>query len=135
MIRALPALLFILAIAPAAAPAATCAGADPAITSVAVKNVTSDGKTNQYHIVGTVTNAGSQAQASDTRQFVDIYVNQMKRDDRGVPPLAPGQSYTFSYTWVRAVDAGTGTTTAHFQIRMAQGQDCNPANGTNSVTF
>ncbi len=135
MIRALTAVLVVLALAPAGAPAATCAGPNPAITSVAVKNVTTDGKTNQYNIAGTVTNLGSQAQPSNTLQFVDIYVNEMKRDERGIPPLAPGQSYNFGYTWVRAVDAGTGTTTVHFRIRMVQGQDCNPANGKNSLTF
>jgi hypothetical protein len=100
-----------------------------------VQNVTSNGLTNQYHVVGTVTNLGSAAQASNTLQFVDIYVDRMKRDDRGIPPLAPGQSYTFGYTWVRAVNAGTGTTTTHFRMRIVQGQDCNPANGVNSVTF
>lgn len=135
MIRVLTAIVFALALAPAAAPAATCAGANPAITSVVVKNVTSNGRVNTYHIVGTVTNLGSVGQPSNTLQFVDIYVDRMKRDDRGIPPLAPGQSYTFGYDWTRATDAGPGTTTAHFRIRMVQGGDCNPANGANFVTF
>lgn len=135
MIRASNVILFALVLTPLGTPAATCAGPNSAITSVVVKNVTSDGLTNQYHIVGTVTNLGGKAQASSTLQFVDIYVNQQKLDDRGIPPLRPGQSYQFGYTWTRSVHAGTGTTTAHFRIRMVSGADCNPANGTNSVTF
>jgi CARDB len=135
MIRALTAVVFTLALAPPAALAATCAGANPAITSVVVKNVTNNGLTNTYHMVGTVSNLGSAGQPSNTLQFVDIYVDRVKHDDRGIPPLAPGQSYTFGYDWVRSVDAGPGTTTVHFRIRMVQGSDCNPANGTNSVTF
>lgn len=135
MIRASIIILFVLELTPLGAPAATCAGPNPAITSVAVKNVTSNASTNEYHLVGTVTNLGSQAESSNTLQFVDVYVDRMKRTDRGIPPLRPGQSYQFGYTWTRSVDAGTGTTTAHFRIRMVQGSNCNPANGTTNVTF
>jgi subtilase family serine protease len=127
--------LSVLALAPPAALAVTCAGANPAITSVTVKNVTTSGGISTYHMVGTVTNLGSQAQPSNTLQFVDIYIDRQKRNDRGIPPLAPGQSYTFGFDWPRSSDAGPGTTTVHFQIRMVQGSDCNPANGANSVTF
>ena len=135
MIRVLTALLVMLAAMPATAPAATCAGANPAITSVTVKNVTSTDKINTYHIVGTVTNLGSRGQPSNTLQFVDVYVDQVRHDDRGIPPLAPGQSYTFGFDWSRSSDAGSGTTTVHFRVRTVQGSNCNPSNGTNSVTF
>lgn len=135
MIRISFVILFSLALTPLGAYAATCAGPNPAITSVVVKNVTNDGLTSQYHISGTVKNLGSEAQPSNTLQFVDIYVDRMKRNDRGIPPLRPGESYQFGYTWTRSVNAGSGSTTAHFRIRMVQGSDCNPANGTNSVTF
>jgi hypothetical protein len=121
--------------APATASAPTCAGANPAITSVAVKGVTTMGQLNTYHMVGTVTNLGNEAQPSNTLQFVDIYIDQMKRNDRGIPPLAPGQSYNFGFDWSRSSDAGPGTTTVNFRTRMVQGSDCNPSNGANSVTF
>jgi hypothetical protein len=135
MIRVQTLLFALAALAPSAAPAAGCAGANPAITSVTVKNVTSSGQLSTYHIVGTVTNLGSQRQSSNTLQFVDIYVDQMKRNDRGVPPLAPGQSYTFGFDWSRSTDAGAGTTTVQFRVRMVQGANCNSSNATNSVTF
>ena len=135
IIRLLSVGLFLAAIVPPAAPAATCAGPNPAITSVAVKNVTSNGSVSVYHLVGTVTNLGSQGQPSDTLQFVDVYVDQVKHDDRGVPPLGPGKSYTFGYDWTRSVQAGNGTTTANFRIDVRRGSNCNPSNGTYSLTF
>jgi subtilase family serine protease len=122
------------------AAAAGCAGADPALTSVRVQNVTGNGSLNHYTLVGRVTNLGNQSQASNVLQFVDIYQNGTRLEDRGVPPLAPGQSYTFSYVWQRAADAGTNTTTFDFRIRMASpsppgNQDCNPGNDTLHLTF
>jgi len=133
--RALAAVLFALALVPLAAPAATCAGANPAITSVVVKNVTSSGTVDVYHLVGTVTNLGNQGQPSNTLQFVDIYTDTVKHDDRGIPPLAAGKSYSFGYNWTRSSDAGKGTTTMQFRIDMRQGSNCNPANGSSSITF
>jgi hypothetical protein len=135
MSRILSVTLFALALAPHVTFAATCAGPNPAITSVVVKGVTTNNQLNTYHIAGTVTNLGSTGEPKNTLQFVDIYVDRQKRDSRGIPPLGPGRSYTFGYDWQRSTDAGNGTTTARFQIDMRQGADCNPANGTNSVTF
>jgi len=122
------------------AAAASCAGADPAIVSAKVQSVVSNGGVNHYTLVGKVTNLGSAKQASNVLQFVDIYQNGTRLEDRGVPPLAPGQSYTFSYDWQRASDAGNGTTTMNFSLRMTSpsppgNEDCNPANNTSSVTF
>jgi len=133
MIRTMTVVLFLLAQSTAAAVAATCAGANPAITSVAVKGVTSDGKLNNYHIVGTVTNLGSAGQPNNTLQFVDIWQYGNKLDDKAIPPLAPGQSANFAYTWQRSTDAASGTTTLNFRLRMQQGSDCNPGNGNYSI--
>jgi hypothetical protein len=135
MLRSIFALFLAVAAAPSAAAAATCAGPNPAIASVAVKSSTTNGQLNTYHIVGTVTNLGGQAQASNTLQFVNIFVDRQKRDDRGIPPLKPGQSYAFGYDWTRASDAGAGTTTVRFRMDVRQGANCNPANGSQSITF
>lgn len=135
MIRVLFATLSVALVSPLGASAASCAGANPAITSVVVKNVSSVGQVNTYHMVGTVTNLGTQGQPSNTLQFVDIYVDGQKHNDRGIPPLPAGRSYTFGFDWSRSSDAGTGTTTVRFRVRMVAGSDCNPANGSNSVTF
>jgi hypothetical protein len=134
MIRTLPILFFLVAQGAIAAGAATCAGTNPAITRVAVQSVTS-GPVNQYHLIGTVVNFGSQHQSSDTLQFVDIYQYGVKLDAKAIPPLARLQSATFSYTWPRNPEAARGTTTLDFRIRMLQGTDCNPANGTYRLTF
>lgn len=124
----------------AAGSAATCAGADPAITAVAVANVTPAGGVEQYHIAGTVVNRGSQGQASDVLQFVDVYQNGQRLDAKSIPPLAAGQSFTFTYVAERSTDAGKGTTTLHFQLRMRQpspggSENCSTDDDTNAVTF
>lgn len=133
------ALGFVLA-ATAAGAAATCAGADPAITAVGVAGVTPAGGIDQYHIAGTVVNHGSQGQASNVLQFVDIYQNGQRLDAKSIPPLAAGQSFTFTYVALRSTDAGKGTTTLHFQLRMRQpspggSENCSTGDDTNAVTF
>ncbi len=120
---------------------AACAGPDPAITSVAVKSVSQSSGVNRYTLGVTVTNGGSQAQANDVLQFVDIYqVPGEKLDAKGVPPLQPGQSYTFTYVTMRANDAGNGTTHMRFQLDVRQpspagAADCNAANDSYTLTF
>lgn len=122
-----------------AAPA--CVGADPALISTAVKDVTNDGGLNHYHLSGTVTNVGSLKQASNTLQFVDVFLGRSQKvNSIGIPPLKPGQSYTFGWTYDRSADAGEGTTTVHFRLRSANttppaSQDCSAANDTAQVTF
>jgi hypothetical protein len=135
MIRILSILFFVVAQSALSAPAAMCAGANPAITSVGVKNVTSNGSLNEYHIEGTVTNLGSSGQSRNTLQFVDIWQYGVHMDDRGIPPLAPGQSYKFGYVWQRNAGAGSGTTSLDFRMRMVSGSNCNPGNGNYHITF
>ncbi|MBV8724407.1 MAG: hypothetical protein JO078_08305 [Candidatus Eremiobacteraeota bacterium] len=135
MIRASFVLFAALGLSAAAAPAATCSGPNPAIVSVAVSNVTTNGSLNTYNIAGTVRNLGSQGQPSNTLQFVDIYQYGNKLDSKGIPPLAAGQSYRFNYQWQRNVEARRGSTPLEFRVRMAQGSDCNPANGVAHLTL
>jgi hypothetical protein len=129
---AIPILSVFLLSSPTVAFAAGCRGADPAIVSVAVKGVSNNGGTNVYHLSGTVTNAGNARQSSNVLQFVDVYINGAKSDARGIPPLRPGQSYTFRYDFQRSSDAGDGTSRLRFQIDMRQpagtAQDCNLGN-------
>jgi hypothetical protein len=115
-----------------------CAGADPAIVSVAVKNVSSDGQVKTYHLGGRVVNLGARAQASNDLYFVDVYENGIKVDSRGIPPLHPGQAYTFGYDYKRNVAAANGSTRFRFVLDWRQpvppgSQDCNLANGTFSL--
>jgi subtilase family serine protease len=122
-----------------AASAVACHGIDLGITSVKVAKVTSNGSLNKYTLVGTVANLGDQRQPSNALQFVDLFTNGQRVEDRGIPPLAPGQSYTFSYIWPRATDAGSNTTVMRFSLRMvppsAGNSDCNPSNDTTTIRF
>jgi hypothetical protein len=60
---------------------------------------------------------GNSAQPSNTLQSVDVIQNEGKIDQKGVPPLRPGQSYTATYTFTRSVEAADGTTQFVFRIR------------------
>ena len=121
-----------------AAPA--CSGADPAIVSAAVRGVSAADGVNHYDINGTVINSGSAPQSPDVLQFVDIYQAGVKVDDKGIPPLKPGQAYTFSYVAARSSDAGFGTTNLTFKLDVrqpspARWEDCNSANGQYTLSF
>ncbi len=140
MTRSIAAAVFALSLLPVGATAASCAGADPAITSVALQGVTTTRYLNLYRVAVTVTNLGSVAQADNVLQFVDVMQYGDRLDDRGIPPLAAGASYTFTYVWKRAVDAGTGTTPLNFHVRFLSpespgAQDCNPDNGGSGIVI
>ena len=134
MIRFLIAPIVALALVPVTASAA-CLGPNPAITHVGVQSKMTRGQATMYHLVGTVTNEGSAGQPPNALQFVDIWHDGDKLDSRGIPPLPLGGSHNFSYDFIRASDAGAGTTTLIFKIDMTSGTNCNPANGTYKATF
>ncbi len=125
--------------APTGAAASVCSGADLAMTSVTVQSVAKTQFLNNYRLVGTVTNVGGTTQPSNVLQFVDINQYGNRLDDRGVPPLAPGQSYTVAYVWKRAVDAGSFTTPLTFHLRgvpVSPGaEDCKPVNDSHAIQF
>lgn len=101
----------------AALAAGTCDGAKPAVTSVSLRTISHTAHLNLYHVTATITNLGSQAQSGDVLQFVDVVQYGGRLDDRGVPPLAPGESYTVNYIWPRSSDAGAWTSPLGFQVR------------------
>lgn len=119
--------------------ASACEGADPAVVSVSVKEMQTNGRLNHYTLVGKIVNLGSAAQPSNTLQFVDIYKGSTKLDSRGVPPLEPGQSYVFEYLTTRSAQAGKGTTALAFRIDvrrpMPAAQACSTGNGVTMVRF
>lgn len=134
MIRTIALAAFVAAQLPGAALAASCGG--PTVTAVAVRSVTPTRYLNYYHVTATVTNRGDEAQAGNVLQFVDVNQYGDRLDDRGIPPLAPGQSYTVSYTWKRAVDAGQRTTPLEFSIRPVAPSPSNDCVATSSgITF
>lgn len=111
-------LVVLLASTPVSAlAAANCDGPNPAVTSVALRTISHTPHLDFYHVTATITNLGSQAQPGDALQFVDVFQYGGRLDDRGVPPLAPGQSYTIDYTWPRSADAGKMTSPLDFRVR------------------
>lgn len=114
--------------------APACSGADPAILSVRVAGSSQQAGNTIYHLSGVVQNVGKAKQASNVLQFVDIDIGGTgKVDSRGIPPLAPGQKYTFGYDFKRSSDAGDGSSHLHFKLDFRQpsppgSQDCNAGN-------
>ncbi len=140
MIRPIAWMLVLAAQLPIGTSAATCAGADTAIARAAVEHVIHTRYLNFYHVAVTVTNVGTQTQSGSVLQFADMAQYGIRLDDRGIPPLAAGQSYTAHYVWKRSNDAGAGTTTLDFHVRFVSpnppgAEDCNRSNDYASVTF
>ena len=139
MLRFIFLAIFVLGATPAAAFAANCAGADPAIVSATSRLVGSDAGSNHYRLSITVTNVGGQGQASNVLQFVDIFEHGTKLDAKGIPPLKAGQNYTIAYMYNRATDAGDRTASFRFQLDMRQpagtsSQNCSAANDRYRLT-
>lgn len=104
--------------------AAPCAGALPAISSVAVKRTTQSGELNDYTLRVSVLNRGQRSQAGNVLQSVDIYRNGTKVDQKGVPPLKAGGTYTFLYSFQRNSDAGDRSTTFTFRMDPRTSNGC-----------
>jgi hypothetical protein len=117
--------------------ASTCRGADPAITNVSTSQIGGDMTT--YALKVTVANVGSSDQRKNVLQSVKIILDGQKKDQKGVPPLAAGQSYTFTYDVHRASDAGPGTTRVGLRLVMDGStdatQNCSTANDFRRVVF
>jgi hypothetical protein len=110
----------------------TCSGPDPALVSARVDTTPGDSLTH-YTVSVTVVNLGNERQASNVLQSVDVFQDDTKVGQKGIPPLAPGKSYTFPYDLERSADAGVGTTVLRLQLRVPPSsspsdEDCNPSN-------
>ena len=91
-----------------------------------------------YTLKVTVTNLGSSGQPSNVLQSVEIRLDGAKNGEKGVPPLAAGAKYAFSYDVRRAADAAAGTTKVDLHLVMHQPsgagpQDCSAANDSARV--
>ena len=132
MIRTL-AVLLLLTLPALSARAASCRGSDPQIAAVVVERVETMGNINRYHLSGTVTNMGAATQASNLLQSVDIFDADDRLDTKSIPPLRPGESFTFTYVSVRSAQAGKGTTQLGFQLDPIS--PCSVGNDRYTLTF
>jgi hypothetical protein len=111
------ALLSALVAAGAAVPAvAAQQGGMTAISSAAWKTTNTDGSIANVQVAVTVTNSGSAKEPSNTLQSVEIWQDGTKTGTKGIPPLGPGRSYTFTYTAQRNRQAPVGTTHLVFKL-------------------
>jgi len=136
IIRAMSIATLALALAPLTA-AAQCNGPKPAVTSVRLSGVSKGRYLNFYHVTATVINVGDEAQAGNLLQLLDVVQYGGRLDARGVPPLAPGQSYSITYVWPRSSDAGTLTSPLNFRIHSPDPPataNCNQARPSAGIT-
>jgi hypothetical protein len=118
---------------------AGCTGSDPSVTTVAVTSMTSDAVLAHYQITGTVVNLGTENQPSNTLQSVDIFSGTQKLDAKSIPPLKAGQSFTFTYTSDRSIDAGKGSSKLTFTMDVqnitSREQNCDLTNDSFTLAF
>jgi hypothetical protein len=121
----------------AMASGAGCPAADPAITKVTTSQAVTDNGINTYRLNVTVANLGNAGQPGNTLQSVAIYLDGQKKDVKGLPPLRPGQVYSFPYTVRRSADAAAGTTSVRFQLVKLQpaGANCPGTNDSMRVVI
>jgi len=119
----------------AMASGATCSGADPAITNVRTSQA-ADGEVNAYTLNITVANLGSSRQPGNTLQSVVIYLDGQKKDEKGLPPLGPGQNYSFPYVVHRNADAARGSTSVRLHLVQSQpAAACSDTNATKRIVI
>jgi hypothetical protein len=114
----------------AAAPAGAACPADVAIVSASVKSIVPQGAINMINVAITVENVGTAKQPGNTLQSVVIYQSETKTGTKGIPPLRPGQSYTFVYSFARSSEAAPRSTALRLRLVVASppGIECFSAN-------
>ncbi len=121
--------------------APACSGADPAITKAVSRLVSTDSSgTNHYQLTVTVVNFGASGEPSNALISVDVWQDENKVDEKGLPPLRAGQAYSFNESYVRASDAAMGSTTFRFALDFHQpaispASDCDTSNDTYKLKF
>jgi subtilase family serine protease len=121
--------------------AAACTGANPAIVTVQPRLASTDeNNVNHYEIAVTVQNLGTMKQAGNVLDSVTMRQDSTKVDQKGLQPLAPGQSQTVVFNVARAAGAANGSTHLHFAIKFTQplppgDEDCNSDNGAQSLNI
>jgi hypothetical protein len=109
--------------------ASACPGPSASIANVTTAKSTDANGLDRYTLTIAVKNVGSQAQRSNTLQSVDIFLDHAKNGQKGVPPLRPGQSYSFTYDVQRAEGAREGSTAVDLRLEpsTASARNCGVA--------
>jgi len=109
---------------------AKCSGPDPAIVAASARPAQPSAGLRNIPVEITVKNVGSQGQPGSTLQSVEILQQGTKVGVKGIPPLGPGKSYAFVYTFQRSAEAAAGTTELHLRLVVTKpsGVDCDASN-------
>jgi hypothetical protein len=120
----------VLLVAAAAAPAAARCPADVAIVGASLKSIDAAGPIGKVNVAITVRNVGTARQPGNTLQSVQIFQGETKTGTKGIPPLRPGESYTFIYSFPRSVEAARHSTQLALRLVVASppGIECVSSN-------
>jgi len=125
--------------APLIAANSPCSGPHPIITGAELQSHTTNGKLNQFVVAVHVKNAGTKGQPSNLLQSVEVLQNGDRVDQKGLPPLRPGQTATVTYTFTRSAGAAMHTTRLTFMLAQRTyaipgPQDCSADNDSFRLT-
>jgi hypothetical protein len=120
-------------------PAATCAAADPAVTSVTSQLLKKRGANDHYVITATLANIGAQSQTPDITQRVELVLDGAVLAPQIVPALGRGVSYKVAFAVDRPAGQRAAPLTVTIRYVLASGDPafnaCNRSNDEITKTF
>ncbi len=130
--------LLIAADVAAPTPAATCAAADPAVTSLTSQLFKKRGN-DHYVITATLTNLGAQSQTPDITQRVELVRDGTVSAPQTVPALGAGVAYKLAFAVDRAAGERAQPLTVTVRYVLTSGDParnaCNRSNDEITQTF
>jgi hypothetical protein len=121
------------------APAATCAAADPAVTSLTSELLKKHGGVDHYVITTTVANVGAQGQTPDITQRIELVRNGIVLAPQTVPALGAGVTYKLAFAVDRPASERAQPLTVTVRYILASGDAarnaCNRSNDAITKTF
>jgi hypothetical protein len=120
-------------------PAATCAAADPAVTSLASQRFKKRGGVDHYVITTTVTNLGKESQTPDITQRVELVRNGTVLAPQSLPALGAGVAYTLAFAVDRPANQRSQPLTVTLRYVLTSGDAarnaCNRSNDEITKSF
>jgi len=120
-------------------PAATCAAADLAVTSLTSQLFKKHGGVDHYIITTTVTNIGKESQTADITQRVELVRNGAVLAPQSLPALGAGVAYTLAFAVDRPASERSQPLTVTLRYLLTSGDAarnaCNRSNDEITKSF
>jgi hypothetical protein len=120
-------------------PAAGCAGADPAVTSLTAQRFKKRGDVDHYVITTTLSNIGTKSQTPDITQRIELLRDGVVLAPQTVPALGQGVAYKLAFAVDRPAGERSQPLTVTVRYRLTTGDvaqnACNRSNDEITKTF